>query len=251
MPRLHPETEKERLMLAMGAIFVEENKVLEGVDELFESLFQSDEPLSEEHRAEVHDEIAETFFRLDMSLDPYLRPDCIGFLEEFWQVFDETSAQAAIVNLRQQGHRKKFDVLKKHTQSLHQFKEIFKFDFSDPEEVQLSDEDFEKLGEWIEKAHKYVPEVGILAWDAARYVHLVRMCFIANYLTGPQAWKELLEFHPLVENKFSTWNEFSQSFLIGRTFWAGQEDPELKAACERLLFHKASPWSFVRITNPS
>ena len=241
MTRLYPETEFEKTMLAMGAIFIEENHILENVyaglgldPESEEEILAADE--------EVRNELTETFFRLDMNLDPYLRADCLGFLEELWSVFDVISAKRAIDELRMQGHRTKFNVLKTHTNNLHQFKEIFKFDFSDPEEVQMGDEEFKVLAAWVAKADSYVPKVGILAWDAARYVHLVRLCFVANYLRADEAWKALEDFAPLVRNKFSTWNEFSQSFLIGRTFWAGAEDPELKGACERLVGLKASPW---------
>lgn len=249
MSKLHAETDQERSLFAMGAVFIEENGVLENLSRQLGLDGESEESLNDPALLadeEIRHELNEAFFRLDLNLDPYLRADCVGFLEELWDVVDVVSAKRVIENLRTQGHRAKFNVLKKHTQSLHQFKEIFKFDFEDPEHVQLDEEQFKTLAAWIEKADGFVPKVGILAWDVARYVHLVRLCFVANYLRADEAWTHLHAIQPLVQNQFSSWSEFSQSFLIGRTFWAGEEDPELKSACERLLGYTLSPWHLLR-----
>lgn len=249
MSKLYAETDSEKSLFSMGAIFVEENRVLDnlsqnlGLDEESEESLNDPALLADE---EIRHEINESFFRLDLNLDPYLKADCIGFLEELWDVFDVISAKKVIENLRTQGHRTKFNVLKKHTQSPHQFREIFKFDFEDPTHVQLDDEQFKTLAAWIEKADSFVPKVGILAWDIARYVHLVRLCYVANYVRADEAWAHLDAIQPQVQGQFATWSEFSQSFLIGRTFWAGEEDPELKSACERLLGYTLSPWHLTR-----
>lgn len=243
MQRLAPELNKEKILLAMGAVYLEEGQILEALFEVLEGDLQDIE-VSEEAREFVIENINEAFLRLDMNYDPEFRADCLDLLGEMWDVKDRNSAIGTLENLLRQGHRGKFEGLKKNTHSLHKFKEIFKFDFDESEEITLSDEEFKQLAAWIERADGFVPQTGILAWDIARYVHLVRMCFFAGYLNNDEAWQRLLLAWPLIENKFSSWSEFAQSFLIGRTFWAGQEDPDLKETCERLLGHPASPWRF-------
>jgi hypothetical protein len=241
MDRVWPETHQEKVLMAMGAAYVEENFVLEDLYEVIENELERPDRNQEEQEF-VEDQVCEIFGRLDMNFDPEIKGDCLELLQEMWNVADRASALAAIENLRHQGHRTKFNVLKANAHDAYKFKEIFKFDFDESEEVQLSDEDFERLAEWIRRANDFVPKVGILAWDAARYIHLVRLCFFANYLNPKEAWEKINLLAPIVKDKFKDWSEFSQSFLIGRTFWAGEEDPDLKAVCERLLGHKASPW---------
>ncbi len=247
MQRLETENEHEEVLMAMGAIYLEENSLLDELYEILEADLIGDEEPSAEARDFICQHIVENFFRLDMNFAEEMRADCLDLLQEMWDVHDRSSALVSIQALFTTGHRTKFNVLKVNTQSLYKFKEIFKFDFDESEEIQLSDEEFEKLATWIERANSFVPVPGILAWDVARYIHLVRMCFFVGYLSDKEAWDKLNALWPLVENKFSSWNEFAQSFLIGRTFWAGSEDPELKSVCERLLGNKASPWLYYPI----
>ncbi|MEN0058725.1 MAG: DUF1266 domain-containing protein [Bdellovibrio sp.] len=248
MQRILPETNLEKKLMSLGAVFIEENQVL---DELVQVL-GTDITADNEQALE---EIGEYFFRLDMNYGPSIKIDCIGILEEFWGVFDKQSALQNMENIRRQGHRTKFNVLRSALPtegsidmgSLEKFKQIFAFDFEEGHEPQLSDEEYKKLATWIQSTHRYLKEAGILAWDMARFIQLVRLCFVAGYITDNEAWAEVLKLGPLVEGRFESWMEFSQSFLIGRTFWCGRDEPQVKAICERLLGHPASPWNFISL----
>lgn len=242
MQRLETENEQEEVLMAMGAIYLEENSLLDELFEILEADLVGENEPSAEALEFVLQHIRENFFRLDMNFADEMRADCLDLLQEMWDVHDRSSALDSIQGLFTTGHRTKFNALKANTQSLYKFKEIFKFDFDESEEIQLSDEEFEKLITWVKRANDFVPKCGILAWDVSRYIHLVRMCFYVGYLSDQEAWQKLNAIWPLVDGKFLSWNEYAQSFLIGRTFWAGSEDPELKLVCERLLGHKASPW---------
>ncbi len=252
MQRLLPETPLEMKMLCLGAIFIEENFVL---DELYEvvmtDLVDNMDIHADESRL-VLNELSQTFFRLDMNYGPEVKGDCLGILQEFWGVRDTSSAQQSLNNILTQGHRTKFNVLAAtlgrevalSASQLQRFQQIFEFDFDERTPAQMSDEDYIKLGQWMIKSKSYLKESGILAWDAARYIHLIRLCFISGYLDSDTAWKGIVKLAPFVEGHFSNWMEFSQSFLIGRTFWSGQDDPQVKSICERLLSHPVSPWQF-------
>jgi len=254
MRRLLPITEIEKKMMCMGAVFIEENHVLDDLFEIVGSDIGVDGSanLAPDIKEQVLEEVAQYFFRLDMNWGPEIKSDCLEILQEFWQVTHRASALQALESIRQQGHRTKFQVLKKTLphdgvidgHSLEKFKQIFNFDFADPEKIQLSDEDYMKLASWIQRTNKFIAKMGILGWDMARYVHLIRLCYISEYLTDIEAWEHIAKAESLVTGKFSTWTEFAQSFLIGRTFWSGGEDPQLKLICERLAGHPASPWNF-------
>ena len=253
MQRILPETDLERKLMCLGAIYIEENQVLDEVFQVVGADLVEGRELSADIKAQVIDEIGEYFFRLDMNYGPEAKADCLEILEDYWGVVDKKTALNVLNEIRSQGHRTKFNILQSSLPadgrldaiSLDKFKQIFTFDFDSKHEVQMSDEDYLKLAQWVQRTQKYLKESGILAWDAARYIQLIRLCFVAEYLSDNEAWAEILKLAPFVEGRFRSWMEFSQSFLIGRTFWSGSEDPDVKGSCERLLWHPASPWQFI------
>lgn len=252
MLRVLPETNLEKKMMCLGAVFVEENQVLDELFQVVGSDLIDGAEISEDVKEQILNEIGEYFFRLDMNYSPDIKGECLEILEDFWQIKSKEDVKKALENIRQQGHRTKFNVLFASLPSdgpisviaLEKFKQIFNFDFQDSQELQMVDDDYHKLAQWIQRTQKYIKGSGILAWDAARYIHLIRLCFISGYLSDDEAWAEILQLAPIVEGKFDSWMEFSQSFLIGRTFWSGADDPQVKMICEKLLGHPASPWQF-------
>lgn len=254
MQRILPETDLEKKLLSLGAVFIEENRVLDELFQVVGSDLLSEKELAPEIKEQVLGEIGEYFFRLDMNYGPEIKADCIDILNEYWKVFDRQSCLQNLQDIRQQGHRTKFNVLKSalpksgpldHA-ALEKFKQIFSFDFEEDQQLGMGEAEYQKLAAWFQRTESYLGESSILAWDAARYIQLIRLSFMAGYLTDSEAWSEILKLAPLIEGKFKSWMEFSKSFLIGRTFWSGSDDTEIKAICERLLGHPASPWQFVQ-----
>lgn len=252
MQRVLPETDIEKKMMSMAAVFIEENHVLDDLYEIIGSDLKEEAGLATDVREQVLDEVGEYFFRLDMNWGSEIRADCISILQDFWGVQDRQSALKTLEEIRRQGHRVKFNVLKGcvpkdgkiDSASLEKFKQIFNFDFPEDQELQMSDDEYRQLATWMFKTDRFVGECGILGWDAARLVHLARLSFVAGYIDDTEAWAEILKMAPIAVGKFKDWREFALSFIIGRTFWAGEEDPQVKKICERLLGHPASPWNF-------
>ncbi len=257
MQRILPETDLERKLMCTAAVFIEENRVLDDLYEVVAADLTEGQELTEDSREHVLGEVGEFFFRLDMNYGPDIQADCIEILEDFWKVFDKATALKVLEDVRTQGHRTKFNVLQKCLPSeggvdsvaMDRFKQIFTFDLPNEDDLQMTDEDFTKLANWMQKTYKYLGDGGILAWDMARGVHLARLAFVAGYLDDNEAWAEILKWAPFTEGHFSSWTEFSQSFLIGRTFWSGVDDPQIKETCQHLLGHPASPWNFLHWSN--
>jgi Protein of unknown function (DUF1266). len=252
MERLSAETELEKKIMCYGAMYLEEGHILDGLFEIIGEVVGEGEELDPEIRDEVMNEVGEIFFRMDMNFPPEVKDDCISLLADMWQVSDKATTLSTLEKIRSEGHRTKFNVLKDSIPSegkidvlsLEKFKQIFIFDMVNSEEVKMLDSEFKKLAEWIQRSQKYLSASGILAWDLARAVQLIRMSYVAGFLNDNEAWAEILKLAPISVDKFDSWMAFSHSFLIGQTFWAGQEMPEVKQACERLLGNPASPWQF-------
>lgn len=262
MQRLLPETEIEKKMMSMAAVFIEENEVLEQLFDLIgeetidtlqsEKAAAPDTEKKSESYNEVLNHIGDIFFRLDMGCGPEAQEYCVQILEELWTVRNRESALSMLEDIRTQGHRTKFNVLKDcvadsdriTSAAMEKFKQIFTFDFPEDADMKLNDSEFRQLATWIQKTDRFVGDCGIMAWDAARLVHLSRLSYLAGYLDDNEAWSQILKMSPLAIGKFKDWREFALSFIIGRTFWIGEEDPQIKKCCERLLGHPLSPWQF-------
>lgn len=235
MARILASSTFERTAMSMGAMYVEEAGVL---DEIYNDL----DPESASKQA-VESAVAEGFFRLDMGMGSEFKEQVLEILENMWEVTDEASALRALSDLRTQGHRNKFSALLKVSSDPKKFREVYEFDFqADPEDEVIPEEEYQHLAEWIRKANAYIEGVGILGWDMGRHTHLVRLCYLGGMLNEEQCWAEVAKVEPLIKNKFKDWMQFAQSYLIGLSFWAGQEDEILKGSCERLMGYEISPW---------
>lgn len=254
MQKTIADNDLEKFLMSLGAAFVEENHIL---DELLQridvdSLHDPEHNLDEVQLALK--EVGTFFFSLNMGFEEELQSEILEILDLHWNVRDSQSADATLKEIREQGHRTKFNVLRSvlpatgkiESGSLEKFKQIFIFDFENPQDIKMSEEDLYKLAQWIQSTHKYLGPEGILGWDMARYVHVVRLYFMAGYFSADQAWKAINELSPIIVGKFPSWMEFSQSFLIGRTFWGGVDTPEIKQSCERLMGYPISPWVLLK-----
>ena len=103
-----------------------------------------------------------------------------------------------------------------------------------------------KNGE-LPKFLKKGPE-DILAWDFGRMVNVARWGYGAGYIDGNEAWNWLLTASYGSQLAFNSWKEFGESYMAGRSYWAGKKikemDDETKEAYDRLLYpeNKKSPW---------
>lgn len=241
MARILGETTGEKAVLAMGAMYVEEAGVLE-------EIYSEVDPQTSS-RAVIDKEVAEGFFRLDMGMGDEFKEQVLEILENMWEITDEKSALKALADLRDQGHRAKFAGLLKVANDLQKFRQVYEFDFAGDTSEPIPEEEYVHLSEWIRKANAYVEGVGILAWDMGRFVHVVRLCYLGGMLSDQQCWSELAKVEPLVKGRFKDWMQFAQSYLIGLSFWAGQEDDIMKASCERLMGYELSPWTLYPLSS--
>lgn len=237
MSNLMADTPERKLLLSMAAIYVEEAELIEEFIKKFDQ--------DTEDKAVLEEAITEGFLRLDMNYGEDVKDNALEILHTMWAITSREDLEEMLEFIYTQGHRTKFMALAKTAGDPQKFKQVFEFDFSPSEEVAMSEEDFASLREWIQKVLQLLPNQGILAWDMARYIHLIRLGVLVGYLSASEAWGWVDKVGPLVQGQFKDWMQFAQSYLIGLTFWAGQEDLYVKAACERLLGEPAlSPWGY-------
>lgn len=90
-------------------------------------------------------------------------------------------------------------------------------------------------------------ESGILAWDMGRYVHLCNAGYRTGLLDADEAWQLIIAIAITTQKTFSSWKEFSRSYVIGREFWSLEQTKkigaEVRAVVDSLLSAPDSPWT--------
>ena len=89
----------------------------------------------------------------------------------------------------------------------------------------------------------------IVAWDAARVVHVSRLMIDAGLVDERTAYEAIAQAVDLSRPAYASWREFGQAFVVGRAFWTsfgdGRPDPtsgSLGRKVDQLLEKQGSPW---------
>ncbi len=98
-----------------------------------------------------------------------------------------------------------------------------------------------------EKIDKNKGNKSLLAWDLSLYICICRWGYLAGYLDDEQAWELIMPKAKLIQQEFTSWNDFAENYMQGRKIWdqsAYERDKDLfERAIRRLNQNKRSPWN--------
>jgi tetratricopeptide (TPR) repeat protein len=87
---------------------------------------------------------------------------------------------------------------------------------------------------------------GLGAWDLCRYIYLVRRGYLLGLVSEKEAYRLMLPIAIKIQQKYSSWEQMNEEYLIGRKFWSYKEWKEGIDKSNRitklLLTQKTSPW---------
>ena len=142
-------------------------------------------------------------------------------LEEWWEVTDRKSALETISWLLNEGQHAG----------------------ADPALTEIRQRGIEAITE-EEKAD--LPET-VLAWDLVRAVNMARWAFICGYINEDEMWEAIRTTAGIAKESFNSWEEYGNSFAVGRGIWRGETD-DYETADEvvgALLNKEDSPWKAI------
>lgn len=92
-------------------------------------------------------------------------------------------------------------------------------------------------------------EKGLLGWDLARCIALCRRAYTAGYLERQEAWSFIMPMARKLRATFTSWEDVSNNYLLGRRFWckyrADEGNPILEQELAKLLKDEKSVWRSV------
>ncbi|MCK6597115.1 MAG: DUF1266 domain-containing protein [Bdellovibrionaceae bacterium] len=229
-----PENENLQKIMLAGAMYVEENFILEAIhDELAE------ENLSQDELKEI---LIEAFCSLDMNAgdaDPYEVKEMIA---EAWDINSKNELINRLESLQMGLHQNVIDELIDLTTNqkidLNEYRKVSRYsDFF----KEFDPPSFESFTNTVQLGHSSIKTSGIIAWDWARYVHLLRLSFLAKMIEEKEAYLLLKKLEKPMSERFKSWADFGQSFMNGRNLWAGEEN-SFGDVIESLTTDDWSPW---------
>jgi hypothetical protein len=162
-------------------------------------------------------------------------------LNEWWGTNSRADLFDSLRWIDNGGHRLSFDKLGSYVSSLSedQCKQLLEKNKGDQEILQK-----------IRIAKKYYKELGeksLFGWDYSRYICLCRWGYLIGYISEEEAWAKIMPVARMLRNKFDSWRDLGQNYIIGRQFWSyKQTEAEgylFEDAYQRLLDMPSSPWN--------
>ncbi|WP_447641716.1 MULTISPECIES: DUF1266 domain-containing protein [Chitinophagaceae] len=144
--------------------------------------------------------------------------DSRGILQSWWDVHNEHEFHLLLSQLQEKGHQDLYVQARKV------------LDENGGEHANTKTIDFKKyqldtgavvLLDFVKNNYKSFGKTGIKAWDIARYANVVCLGYGAEYIDRKTGFDYLLSILQDARKDYNNWNEYYDSFILGRRFWGG------------------------------
>lgn len=177
-------------------------------------------------------------------------PDVQATLNDYWQVHSAQDCRQLLYWLSGQGQRYAWQL---------DFQWLQKASDEDRATWRSElPEDFTGYGDLLESLEQQ-PQLDVAAWDWVRMADLALAGYLAGYLTATEWRSFALVALWLLRSQYRSWQQLSQSYLLGYTLWQTQTtyslSPELEDTWELLASSPFSPqrqldWQALSLDHP-
>lgn len=164
-------------------------------------------------------------------------------LEEWWEVTDRVSAEETIEWLLKEGHRAAFteDMKLLTADGIGEVpadeRAAYIYDNYD-----MTEEEAANYAAWY-TVYEENGEKAIAGWDLGRAMNLFGWYYVAGYYTREEALEQSLVLGKHIQSTFASWDEFTESYLLGYEYWAEESSDERRAVYEEIKAAPDSPYN--------
>ena len=92
----------------------------------------------------------------------------------------------------------------------------------------------------------------LLGWDLSRLINVARAEYRAGWIDEATAWRHIMPAARRLQRAYSSWQELSDNYLLGRRFWGGRDEtqPQFESRARWLTTDPHSPWQHVAWNTP-
>jgi hypothetical protein len=174
-------------------------------------------------------------------------------LSEWWEINTSQQAHEQLTYLQNKGHRFYFPTVTKAFFAPEEIQEnIIVENFSNEEDLEKAFSQLYNLKEVIKELKEDgiivqetdITKYGSTGWDCGRLVFLTRLCYSCGYINETEAWSYIDKAASLAKSSFTSWKDFSNSYILGRGMWGGLQSANsgIATIAKYLLELKNSPW---------
>ena len=164
----------------------------------------------------------------------------IELLDKWWEIRNRDDLLNMLKWIEDGGHRKRFDDLAWHLANLSPAQ------IDDARTATGVDSEGRNKIDVVLKYYRQLGAKSITAWDYDRYILLCGWGYLVGYLSEDEAWQYIMPAARLLQKTFSSWEELSRNYLIGREFWSLQHTTRryrlMQECYQALLSDPTSPW---------
>lgn len=165
----------------------------------------------------------------------------IQSLEEWWGVTDRQSADESLEWVISEGHR----ILYADEMESLEMEGTSNFTYDELAEIFAEYFESEEEGENLARLYTYYinnKENGISAWDYSRALSLLGWYYLSGYYTKEEAMDKSLEVAQIIQEEFSSWDEFMESYFMGYEYWNNSSSDERRAIYDNIKSREDSPY---------
>jgi hypothetical protein len=162
------------------------------------------------------------------------------FLISGWNIYDRGDLLAELSTLEQTGrHRAEFERLGQRNDALAEHRYLRAFEL-----FRISDLTNDYRDEFVQRHWPTMRNKSLLAFDLVRVINLSRRGYLAGYLSEQEAWEHIMPAARHLQKTYSSWQDLTDNYVLGREFWGGDMDHQDKfiATAQKVLDDHGSPW---------
>jgi uncharacterized protein DUF1266 len=227
-PATEARDDREARLMAMGAMYRELDQALDWIAARLDD---------RSTLAERKDLIVGAFANWDLETDQVPCPHCQQGLARDWNITDNASLVERLGWLLREGHQRRFERFVAALDASGGDKAAIRAQLGEAARIHDFDGTYAQVLYWRPRLTKS----GILAWDLARAIQMMRNSYNAGFIDEDGCWAFLDKLEAPAA-QIASWQEFAHSYLAGYEFWSGEVDMERREIVGRLLTHPCSPW---------
>jgi hypothetical protein len=178
------------------------------------------------------------------------KPEITKLVETYWGIQNQNDALEVLQGLHYKNQDDNLNIVYKAIEGKENYVEILKSGLSNDKAT------FDYYLDFYRKINNVIPELieqNLItdfsqlkkakdsAWNYGRGVFLSRCCYELGYLSEKELKEYIAKSYAGIKNYCSTWQEYTNSYILGRAIWGGSNNSGMIQIANDLLNNEKSP----------
>ncbi|MCD8435990.1 DUF1266 domain-containing protein [Tenacibaculum dicentrarchi] len=167
-------------------------------------------------------------------------------MENWYKITDAETAELFIQTRLEDGFRDYYNNIIEQFTKTEGNASLLAGDGEEIEEIQSYFDNIKEVLKLSEGHFWFANNLGVTdAFDHGRIAFVIRSSYTLGYISETKAWEYLDIIGRLASEKFTTWTEYTKSYMLGRAIWGGDDGnfEDFSKVSRYLIDSPDSPWT--------